>query len=64
MDRSAPIPRRFSFYSHPLLLLPQQVLRSSSHKGGLVWLFLTGQIEVSLLPLLTEGGSEGGVEGG
>lgn len=44
-------------------LLPQQVLGSSSHKGRLVWVFLTGQIEVSLLPLLTEE-MEGGKEEG
>lgn len=36
-------------------------LGSSPHRGRLVWVFLTGQIEVSLLPLLIEdrvGGEE------
>lgn len=35
-------------------LFPWQVPGSSSHRGRLVWVSLTGQIEVSLLPLLAE----------
>lgn len=58
----------FSFFYRLLCHIPlfflQQVLPSSSHKGRLVWVFLTGQIEVSLLPLLVgqrDGGREEGV---
>lgn len=44
---------------------PGRLFSSSSHKGRLVWVCLTGQIEVSLLPLLTEGNKRtGGREGG
>lgn len=52
-----------SCYSPPLgslfLSSSPQVLLSPSHNGKLVWVFLTGQIEVSLLPLLM-GQREGG----
>lgn len=49
-------PLRPSFFSFLFLhswlsfSFPSRLLGSSSHKGRLVWVFLTGQIEVSLLP--------------
>lgn len=73
IQSAAPVRLRFSFLLFPsswlpsFPVLPQQVLRSSSHRGRLVWVFLTGQIEVSLLPLLMgeiEGGKEEGRGGG
>lgn len=55
---------QFSFHSRPLgpppphssSILPQSLFYSGSfsHKGSLVWNFLTGQIEVSLLPSESE----------
>lgn len=48
------------FVSVLLALLPWQLHgSSSSHRGRLVWVFLTGQIEVSLLPLSMEEMEEG-----
>lgn len=54
----------FFWQSSVPFVFPEQEPGSSSHKGRLVWVFLTGQIEVSLLPLLAGGGGNRRTGGG
>lgn len=48
--------------STPFSLVSSPLAGSSSHNGRLVWVFLLGQIEVSLLPLFTMERGTGGVQ--